>query len=771
MLETYRKTGLGGVEVTCLYGIQGCDEQEVDYLSSRWIRLVKQAAAETKRLGMLLDLPPGSGWRIGGPYIDKSCAAARLCIRTGEGTEPGTVTCVPSGEPVKRPGRGGEGLAFNPFSAASFERVKEHLSPALHQLAIRAQFHDSWEYESNCAPELFERFKAVHGYDFRELLSDPRIEEDHDRFSRTNYDLQVVLDELALHDFILPWVQWCHKMGQQSRNQAHGTPGNWLDFYAAADIPETEVFKEITPDTPLLSKFASSAAHVTGKKLISSETGTWLKEHFHTSLGDLKLLTDLLFISGINHHVYHGTAYSPSGISWPGWLFYASAQINPQNSLWHDFPKLNEYVTRCQSLLQEGTPDNDLLVYFPVHDVFHNARRKPGDILSIEGDWFRGMPACDAIRSLWTKGYAFDFISDRQLDELKVHDGKIISSGGAPYRALTVPPCRYMPESTLHRLLEIRDAGGQVLFDSSLPEDVPGLSRITERRSRFKALLSRIQPDENLESALADRGIFRETLMDLPGLFYIRRKYKGRTLYFIANQGKNFVDEWISLSVDFDALRIMDPMSGATGLAQIRNDNGRKEIRIQMDPGESWFLCAADPLSESETDWIYRSSTPFLPLAGRWTVEFTEGGPELPPSAETDTLHSWTDFNDAAAKFAGTAVYRMKFDAPAPGSDWLLDLGTVYSSAGVRLNGTDVSTLIGPSFKTVLCGVQETGNLLEIEVTNLAANRIRDLDRRGIHWKKFKDINFVNREYEPFDASGWPLMPSGLIGPVRIQKL
>jgi hypothetical protein len=35
-------------------------------------------------------------------------------------------------------------------------------------------------------------------------------------------------------------------------------------------------------------------------------------------------------------------------------------------------------------------------------------------------------------------------------------------------------------------------------------------------------------------------------------------------------------------------------------------------------------------------------------------------------------------------------------------------------------------------------------------------------------WKKFYEINFVNINYEKFDASGWPAMDSGLLGPVRL---
>jgi len=62
-------------------------------------------------------------------------------------------------------------------------------------------------------------------------------------------------------------------------------------------------------------------------------------------------------------------------------------------------------------------------------------------------------------------------------------------------------------------------------------------------------------------------------------------------------------------------------------------------------------------------------------------------------------------------------------------------------------------------------------NVLEVEVTNLAANRIRDLDRQGVQWRRFHDINVVNIDYKPFDASRWPVRPSGLPGPVALQPL
>ena len=146
----------------------------------------------------------------------------------------------------------------------------------------------------------------------------------------------------------------------------------------------------------------------------------------------------------------------------------------------------------------------------------------------------------------------------------------------------------------------------------------------------------------------------------------------------------------------------------------------------------------------------------------------------MPAAFATRELASWTTRDDAEAKrFSGTGRYTLEFDRP-PGDarDWLLDLGHVCESARVKINGRSVGTLWSAPFQIAVGEWLRPGkNTLEVEVTNLAANRIADLDRRGVKWKEFHEINFVNRNYKPFDASKWPLQDSGLLGPVRLVPL
>ena len=126
------------------------------------------------------------------------------------------------------------------------------------------------------------------------------------------------------------------------QNTIHGSPGNLIDLYGAVDIPECESFglsefniSGLRTDTfshrnlsdLSMLKYASSAAHITGKPYTSSETLTWLTEHFRTSLSQCKPDIDLMLVSGINQMRFHGTPYSPKEAAWPGWLFYASVNM------------------------------------------------------------------------------------------------------------------------------------------------------------------------------------------------------------------------------------------------------------------------------------------------------------------------------------------------------------------------------------------------------------------------------------------------------------
>jgi len=169
-----------------------------------------------------------------------------------------------------------------------------------------------------------------------------------------------------------------------------------------------------------------------------------------------------------------------------------------------------------------------------------------------------------------------------------------------------------------------------------------------------------------------------------------------------------------------------------------------------------------------------------VPIAGPWAVRFEKGGPSLPAARTVERLESWTAFAGEDVKsFSGTATYTATFPRPASAAQaWQLDLGRVHDSARVRLNGRDLGTLIGPGFRVLLDPASLAAtNTLEVSVTNLTANRIADLDRRAVPWKKFYNVNMPswlpeNRGPDGlFTAAKWDPLPSGLFGPVTLTAL
>jgi hypothetical protein len=68
-LQEMAAAGIGGVEITSIYGVQGEEQRDIEYLSPEFSEILKFTVGEAKRLGMGADIPPGSGWRCGGPFV------------------------------------------------------------------------------------------------------------------------------------------------------------------------------------------------------------------------------------------------------------------------------------------------------------------------------------------------------------------------------------------------------------------------------------------------------------------------------------------------------------------------------------------------------------------------------------------------------------------------------------------------------------------------------------------------------------------------------
>ncbi|HYM93410.1 MAG TPA: glycosyl hydrolase, partial [Chitinophagaceae bacterium] len=708
----------------------------------------------------------------------------------------------------KRAAPGGEGFVLDHFSSTALNNYFKTFDTAFGSSShgVRSFFNDSYEvFDANWSPDFFIEFKRRRGYDLKPFLPELFSKENTEKVGRVKSDYRQTMSDLMLENFTQNFEKWAHSKNARSTDQAHGSPGNLLDLYAAVDQPECETFgsssfaikglrrdsadiRNVDPD-PVMLKFASSAAHATNKLLTSCETFTWLTEHFKTSWSQCKPEVEQVFLSGINHVFYHGTTYSPEDVPFPGWLFYASVNFVPDNSLWPHLKGLNEYITRCQSVLQAGQPDNEIKTYWPVFDAWSNPKGLdlPFRVHDIDV-WLQPTAFYKDVVDLQRKGFSIDFVSDKMLkDNLE----KNLLANRSKYDVYLIPECHLMPVSTLKSIVDLAKSGDIVVMQA-LPEDVPGLYKLDEQREELKKmkrslLFKKVNDDiseyiigrgkiilsNDVQKGLEYAKLKRETLTDL-GLKFIRRQVADGKYYYIVNHTPNTIDTTITIETPSQSVEILDPQTGATGLAKSTSNGNSSNVKIQLQSGEAIILRTFQN-KQSNTAWKYLLPTnDVIELNKVWQLHFITGGPAIPADKKLTKLQNWTELDDTAClSFSGTGAYSTTFTVKKKNSnDYLLDLGKLNESARIIINGKDAGIIWSLPFKMNIGPYIKQGqNTISIEVANLMANRIRYMDQHKIVWRKYHEINFVNINYRNFDASGWKVQPSGLEGPVKITRL
>lgn len=848
-LIALQKVGIGGVEIAPIYGVKGEEDNFIDYLSPKWMQMLDYTIKTADSLGMQVDLTLGTGWPYGGPQVTPEYAATKLITQTynvkkgkklnetitvkdekekqpatlkyllaygDNGTyidltsklkgnqilwkakkENYTVYAVfvgKTGQKVKRAAPGASGFTLDHYSTAALKTYVKPFDEALIGFdgKIRSIFNDSYEvYGTDFTPDFFNAFEKYRGYDLKSFIPLLLSKEDSNEGNRVKSDYRETLSDLLLNDFNKPWTNWANEKSFKSRLQAHGSPGNLIDLYASADIPECETFGSMPYDIPglrreiediregdadpVMLKFSSSAAHIAGKPLTSSETFTWLRDHFKVALSQCKPEVEDLFLNGVNHVFLHGTTYSPERAAWPGWKFYASVNFNPNLSLGEDEEQLFSYIENCQSFLQAGKPDNENLLYWPIHDVWDSYLK--GNLFfqfkihSLD-EWLHNQPFYETTKSLMENGYGLDFVSDNFIENATYSNGKIQLPGGS-YKTLIIPTSKNMPLATIEKLIALKKQGAKIIFQN-LPSSVPGFKEYEKNNQQLAQLLSDnasiIHPSENIFKDLQEANVLPEKLVET-GLKFIRRDSNGSKIYYLVNHTSKKVDQYIPINSDANEVIIFDPNSKDFGKAKIKKEGSSTLVKVQLKPGETLFL-KTEKASEIK-DWNYfeLANTSYT-VDGDWTISFLKGGPTLPEEKTTNILSSWTTFSKKSEDFSGTAKYEIEFENPdTKVENWLLNLGDVRESAKVCINDIYIGTLWANPFEINIGALKKGKNKINLEVTNLSANRIRAKEIRGEEWKNFYEINMVDKDYKKFDATQWKPMPSGILGPVKLSPL
>jgi hypothetical protein len=792
-LEDYAKAGFGGMHIIPIYGVKNESSKNIQYLSPEWISLLKFTVTEAQKLGLGIDMSLGTGWPFGGPNVSKKHAAKKISF------ENDTLKISLTNQKVKRAAPGGEGLVVDHFDKTAVESYFAKFDSlfSIDPINIRAFYNDSYEvYDANWSNDFFEKFNKINNYKLEDHLAVLKL-----KIAETDYQKRIWADyhrtisELLKSNFSETFADFSNKHGKISRNESHGSPANVLDLYATASIPETEFFgsrpfdiKNFRQDpnyepsrfgipTNVVLKLASSAANVSNKSLVSSETSTWLGNHFNVALSQIKPIIDYSFLYGVNHVFYHGVPYSPPSEAFPGWLFYASTNYNQNSHFWNELPLLNKYIENCQSLLQKSKSDNEILLLLPHADLWQSVGKKnkthPIDVHSIASSGLFTKELMNLIEELEKAGYQYDFISDKQITELNHTNGKLYTKAGVAYKALIIPKTVFFELETLNSLAKFKSQGFKnIFFQNQLPSKVSGYFDFEKKQLEFDKKIEILKHNlsDDIISDINKSTVKKESLT-ANGLLFTRKLMNGKSIYFIANQTATAIQKFIKIgSTDFE-FQAYDPLTDKNISIENRlNSNKKTEAFINLASGKSIFLIESNTKTKTSKP-IPLAKKSIVEVKGNWQIDFTQGKPLVPRNYQSEVLESWTKAPDTLSQYYnGYAKYTIGFEMSALGNtNYLVDLGDVRETAKVKINGTEIGTAWCLPFQlSIPKGVLKQKNILEIEVRNLSANQIRYLDKMGVNWKKFEDINFVDIQYKPFDASKWAPVPSGLLGPVLI---
>jgi hypothetical protein len=849
-MKLMKEGGIGGFEVQPVYPVALDDPaagiRNVPYLSDEFLESLRFTADKAKELGLRMDLTLGSGWPFGGAQVPVKDAAGKLrIVRTrisagarslplpkigadekllavflhaqNQTEEPRELTEIKddavilpanegsqeviffisghTGMKVKRAAFGAEGFVLNHYDRNAVEgylkNVGDRLMQALRPGSPYAIFCDSLEvYESDWTGDFLQEFQKRRGYDLKPHL--PALVLDlGPQTAAVRYDWGKTLTELFDERFMVPVHEWSQKNNTRFRVQGYGIPPATVASNAHADLAEGEGSQWKTLSA---TRWASSANHLFGRAVTSSETWTWLHSPvFRATPLDMKAEADRHFLQGVNQLIGHGWPYSPENAEYPGWRFYAAGAFNEKNPWWIVMPDITRYLQRCSYLLRQGRPANDVAFYLPVSDAY--ASFSPGRVNLIEG--LRARVGSDAIQAVLNAGFNFDSFDDSVLKRTgKVENGELVL-GSNRYRAVVLPNVEHIPLETLKMFDQFVRSGGVVIASKRLPESAPGfmisgsdnaeIRRISQNLFSSSAKRSQFIANEKTQLAGALRNRLQpdvECTPEAPEMGFVHRTTENAEIYFLANTSNVPIKTEASFRVIGMRAEWWDPMSGKIIPATFSFESkDRNTVILDLEPYGSRFLvfskAALLPLAKVGS-FI---ALPALDLSEGWRVSFGTHVKTM------EHLSSWTD-DDATRTFSGAAVYEKRISVPAymllPDFALWLDFGDVRAltetpgkssgmqawfegpvreAAVVYINERRAGSVWSPPYRVEVTGLLKAGdNIIRILVANTAINNMAG--------KPLPDYRQLNQRYgtrfEPQDMDKVKPVASGLLGPIRL---
>jgi hypothetical protein len=630
---------------------------------------------------------------------------------------------------------------------------------------------DSWEAGvANWTDKMMDEFARRRGYDMRPWLPvlAGRIVDSAEASDRFLWDFRKTLGDLTAENHYDQLTDILHARGLGRYTESHeggrAFIGDGMDVKRLADIPMSATWLE-RPGRASRQYDAdvhesASVAHIYGQNIVAAESLTVYRNAWAYSPETLKSTADRMMVNGLNRFIIHTSVHQPVDDKIPGLGLGPFGQWFTRHETWAEMAlPWTTYLSRSSFMLQQGTFVADI-AYFYGED---------SNVTALFGGKMPDIPS----------GYRLDFVSPHALiDRLSVKGDRIVTASGMSYRLLALDPnSRHMSLAVLRKIRDLVEAGAAVVGPK--PIDSPSLA---DDQAEFRSIADklwgpgggkgRVFAGQNVAQALAALQVPPDFEYTRPredtSLAFVHRALADGELYWVVNGNTRAETLEASFRVKGKTPELWHAESGAAEPASYLIANGRTIVPLSLGPDEAVFVVFRDAAKEPARALPEPAETDLATIAGPWDLAF-QAGRGAPAKISLDRLISWSESPDPGVKyFSGTGTYTRTVDAPEEwfhdGARLWLDLGDVKNLAEVTVNGKPLGILWKTPFRVDATSALAAGaNTLEIKVANLWVNRLIGDKQPGAT----KTFTYTAVEFYRADS---PLLPSGLLGPVKIVR-
>lgn len=705
---------------------------------------------------------------------------------------------------------GGRGPVLNHYNEKAVKKYLNKITDSIENrigpLApdIRSFFVDSLEMEgANWTSDMMAEFQKRRGYDLYPYLPfilfktgrmgntidlnyavkiSPEMEK---MLSRMRYDFEYTKAELFRERFSNSFSQWCTEHKIKSRAQAYGRGHFPLEGSFDMDIPEGETWmkygigEEISErdftkypwhlgrGNTMINKYVSSAAHLKGKKLISSEELTNTDMVFNESLALFKIAGDQSTISGITHPIFHGFNYSPKDAAFPGWITYGG-YFNEQNTMWPYFKHYNDYRARQSALLQQATFFADIAIMAPTGDMWG------GFGAQMEPFPSRVTPPYQQLiwESIHQNGNACDYVSEQVIAGVEFKSGWM-TYGPRKYHTLFLIEVKSILPKTAKKLYDFVKAGGRIFCIEAYPEQSLGWFNHQHKDAEVKEWLEKLKkyPDQFIlvpkpasnfnewyKMVQEKYSITPYVKISKPDTFLTQVRYQTKDAeIFLFNNASahNAIDLDATFLPEITDKKQAWIWDAATG-EQFKLDLKDRCFKVKLYPADSRIVVFNKKRDGKNWTPVPEIAHAGMQLTSVWEVTFKhmDGTEQTEKMAELADLKDLPDFSH----FAGTVSYKTSVSLSNPANIRYMDLGKVFGIAELIVNGENLGVKwYGRKAYTIGNLLKKGNNSIEIKVTTVMLNYMKSLTENAIaqYW-----TNNIKKEQ--------PLQSMGLAGPVNL---